>query len=354
MEKMNPKNINFSSMTEEETSALKNRIFNTIHKKKTRKRNFWFSGLAAACLAGCIGLTFYFYNTPNTSSSITDFVNSTSSENENHKEGEVVLTLGEGNSLKIKEDVASINYSDSGENVTIGANEVVNQKATKNKKSVFNTLWVPYGKRSNLTLSDGTKVWLNSGSKLVYPIAFNGDKREVYIEGEAIFEVTHNKSKPFHVISDHQVVEVLGTVFGVTNYPDETETNTILKSGSVQISFKNIKNASSHSDKMKITPGTKASFDKENKSIVSEKVNVDNYFSWKEGVLIFKNNDLQYIMKRISRYYNIDIVIENENLAKESFSGYLDLNEDINSVIHSIKESTNMEYVKTENKILIK
>ena len=354
MEKINPKNINFSSMTEEETSALKKRIFNTIHQKRTKKRNFWFSGLAAACLIGCIGLTFYYYNTVNVESSITDFVNSTDADNDSLKEGEVVLTLGEGNSLKIKEDVASVNYSNTGENVTIGADEVVNQKATKNKKAVFNTLSVPYGKRSNLTLSDGTKVWLNSGSKLVYPIAFNGDKREVYIVGEAIFDVTHNEKKPFHVISDYQVVEVLGTVFGVTNYPDENATNTILKSGSVQISFKDINQASSHTDKMKITPGTKASFDKNSKSIVSEKVNVDNYFSWKEGVLIFKNNDLQFILKRISRYYNIDIIIDNESLAIETFSGYLDLNEDILSVINSIKESTNMEYIQTENQILIK
>ncbi|MEP2281331.1 FecR family protein [Maribacter sp.] len=354
MEKINPKNINFSSMTEEETSVLKKRIFNTIHQKNTRKRNYWYTALAAACFIGCIGLSFYYYNNAKVESSITDFVNSSNTNDSDLKSGEVVLTLGEGNSLKIKEDVASVNYSNTGENVTIGSNEVVNQKTTKNKKAVFNTLTVPYGKRSDLTLSDGTKVWLNSGSKLVYPIAFADDKREVYIVGEAIFEVTHNKKKPFYVVSDYQVVEVLGTVFGVTNYPDEKTTNTVLKSGSVQINFKDINHTSSHSDKMKITPGTKASFNKKSKSIVSEKVNVDNYFSWKEGVLIFKNNDLQFIMKRISRYYNIEITIENENLATETFSGYLDLNEDILSVINSIKESTNMEYIQTENQILIK
>lgn len=354
MEKINPNNVNFSSITDEENTDLKKRIFATIRNDKRTNRNVWYKNLAAACFIGCVGLGFYNYNMTSETNSITDFVNSSTIENNNSTSNEVVLTLGKGNDLKIKEDVADINYSSSGKNVTIGNGQTFNQNIVDTEKAVFNTLSVPYGKRSTLTLSDGSKVWLNSGSKLVYPIAFLGDKREVYIEGEAIFEVTHNKKKPFYVISDTQVVEVLGTVFGVTNYPDENSTNTILKSGSVQISYQDIKTASTHSDKMKISPGTKASYDKNTKSIVSEKVDVDNYFSWKDGFLIFKNNDMKFIMKRISRYYNVEIAIENEKLTTETFSGYLDLNEDILSVINSIRESTNMEYLKTDNKIIIK
>ena len=353
MERINPNNINFSSITDEESAVLKKRIFNTVHKKKTNNRKVWFQAFAAACFIGCLGLAFNYQYNVNETSSITDYVNSTNSLGEKPAEDEVLLSLGKGNTLKINEDVADINYSNTGENVTIGSNQTVHQNIEKNQKVVFNTLWVPYGKRSTLTLSDGSKVWLNSGSKLIYPIAFENDKREVFIEGEAIFEVTHNKEKPFYVISENQVVEVLGTVFGVTSYPDENSTNTILKSGSVQISYQNISATSSHADKMKISPGTKASYDKDSKSIISEKVNVDNYFSWKEGFFVFKNNELEFIMKRISRFYNVDIIIANEVLATESFSGYLDLNEDIITVINSIKESTTMEYVQTENGILI-
>jgi len=353
MKKINPNNVNFSSITDAESAVLKKRIFNTVHKKKTKNRTVWYQVLAAACFIGCIGVVFYFQNNTSEIPSITDYVNSSNSFGDTSTENEVVLSLGKGNKLKIKEDVADINYSNTGENVTIGPGQTVHQDIEENEKAVFNTLWVPYGKRSTLTLSDGSKVWLNSGSKLIYPIAFENDKREVYIEGEAIFEVTHNKKKPFYVISDNQVVEVLGTVFGVTSYPDENATNTILKSGSVQISFQNISATSTRADKMKISPGTKASYNKDTKSIVSEKVNVDNYFSWKEGFLIFKNNELDFIMKRISRFYNVEITIENEALATETFSGYLDLNEDILTVINSIKESTTMEYEQTENGILI-
>ena len=104
---------------------------------------------------------------------------------------------------------------------------------------------------------------------------------------------------------------------------------------------------------MKITPGTKASYDKNNKSIFSEKVNVDHYFSWRDGVFVFKKNDLKHIMKRISRYYNKNILIEDETLSSESFSGYLDLNEDIESVLKNIKASTNMNYSFKGNSIII-
>ena len=354
MKKINPNNINFSSMNDGENADLKKRIFDTINKDKRSNKKVGYQSLMAACFVGCMGLGLYYYNANAEKDSITDFVNSTDLKNVEQTSNEVVLTLGKGNDLKIKEDVATINYSHSGKNVTIGSGQSFNQNIVDNDKAVFNTLWVPYGKRSTLTLSDGSVVWLNSGSKLIYPIVFSEDKREVYIEGEAIFEVTHNNEKPFYVISDNQVVKVLGTVFGVTNYPDENSTNTILKSGSVQISYQNIKTATSHADKMKISPGTKASFDKSTKSIVSEKVDVDNYFSWKDGFLMFKNNNLSYIMKRISRYYNVVIDIENNDLATETFSGYLDLNDDMISVIKSISESTNMEYLETEHKMIIK
>jgi ferric-dicitrate binding protein FerR (iron transport regulator) len=267
----------------------------------------------------------------------------------------VTLILGEGENLKIDEKITSINYSDSGEEVTIGATKTVSQQTLKNNKLVYNTLIVPYGKRSKIQLSDGSIVWLNSGSRLVYPIVFKGEKREVHLEGEGIFEVAYNKNQPFIVISQNQEAEVLGTVFGITNYLDENSINTVLKSGSVQISYTNA--LSSNSDKMKITPGTIASYNKKSKAIISEKVNVDQYFSWRDGVLIFKNNDLKFIMKKLSRYYNIEIEISefkyNKDNEGETFSGYLDLNEDLDKVIKNIQMSTNMKYRFIENKLII-
>ncbi len=336
-------------ITELEKIVLKNKILKSVDNISKRKKRFKIYLGTAACTTLLIAISFSFLRTP--TNSIADFIDSAKNIDIN-KSDNVVLILGEGENLDINEDASTINYSNSGQKVTIGKNKEVNQKTSKNNKTVFNTLLVPYGKRSNIQLSDGTIVWLNSGSKLVYPAVFNGNKRELYMEGEAIFDVAHNKDKPFIVISDNQEVEVLGTIFGITNYNDENAINTVLKSGSVQISYN--KNASNlHTDKMKISPGTQARYNKKTMSIISEKIDVNQYFSWKDGFLIFKNDDLKYITKRISRYYNVEIEITDQNLAKETFSGYLDLNENINKVIENIKASTNMNYTYTDSKITI-
>jgi hypothetical protein len=339
-------------ITELEKNVLKNRILKSVDnipKRKKRVRKMVIG--AVTCVLFLVGIGTYFLNTPSPIS-ITNFVN-TSKDIDINKTGNVVLILGEGENLNIGEEASTINYSSSGQKVTIGGNKEVNQETSKNNSTLYNTLLVPYGKRTKIKLSDGSIVWLNSGSKLVYPAVFNGDKRELYLEGEAIFDVAHNKNKPFVVLSENQEIEVLGTVFGVTDYKDENALNTVLKSGSVQISYNNNSSSSLHTDKIKISPGTKASYNKKTKSMVSEKVNVDHYFSWRDGVFIFKNDDLNHITKRISRYYNLEIEIINEALAKETFSGYLDLNEDIDKVIQNIKESTKMNYKFLENKIII-
>lgn len=347
--------VKFLPITELEKVNLKNKIFNSIHKNKAkaRKNRIRYALTIAASITLLISLGSYFYSTP--TESITDFLNSSDYKNLNNS-GEVMLILGEGENLKINEKVAGIDYSNTGEEVIIGNSKTVEQQTYKNDKLVYNTLLVPYARTSKIKLSDGSTVWLNSGSKLVYPAVFKGDRREVYLEGEAIFDVAHNKTQAFIVISQNQEIEVLGTVFGVTSYLDENIINTVLKSGSVQISYHKDSSSLTASDKMKISPGTIASYNKIDRGIVSEKVNVDNYFSWRDGFLVFKNNDLQFIMKRLSRYYNIEIEISDEILTNDSetFSGYLDLNEDVSKVIENIKESTNLDFKILDNKITIK
>lgn len=350
-EENKPNEMKILPITQLEKIVLKNKIFKSVDKIATRKKYNRITMGMAFSLAFMIGFGFYFFNKP--SSSLTDFVKSSKGIVTNNS-NEVTLIYGEDENLSIDEEITTISYSNTGQKVTIGNTKEISQKTSKNNKIVYNTLLVPYGKRSKINLSDGSTVWLNSGSKMIFPATFIGDKREVYLEGEAIFDVEHNANQPFIVISEDQEIEVLGTVFGVTNYADENAINTVLKSGSVQISYKSDFSSSSiHADKMKISPGTKASYNKKTKSIVSEKVNVDNYFSWRDGVLIFRNDDLQYITRKISRYYNLKIDIEDDVLSGETFSGYLDLNENIDNVLQNIKASTNMNYTYKEDKIII-
>lgn len=344
-------NIDFTSLSDTEKVALKSKIYKSVDRLKQKRLRMRYAMGTAASIALFLALGLYFFNSP-VESSITDFVKSAKKVDVNASD-KVVLILNEGENVKIDEDSTDISYSATGQKVNVGGSKVVDQKASSEKETVYNTVLVPYGKRSNLKLSDGSMVWLNSGSRLVYPTVFRGGKREVYLEGEAIFEVAHDANHPFMVLSESQEIEVLGTVFNVSNYLDDNQVNTVLKSGSVQIRYKP-DTAGTTTNEMKIAPGTLASYDKKNKTVTSEKVNVDHYFSWRKGVFIFKNNNLDHIMKRLARYYNVNIEIENQILAEETFSGYLDLREDVEKVIGIIKETTPLQYTKiNERKISI-
>lgn len=350
--KISDRKIKYLPITFSEKRELEDRIHNSVQKYKYRKRRVRFLAGFAASVVFLGGLGFYLSQSSSEPMSITDYVNSNVSNHEVNSD-KVTLILGKENEIKIDEDGAMITYSNSGQDISVGSTKTISQKTRMEDKPVYNTLLVPYGKKLKTKLSDNSVVWLNSGSKLVYPAKFSDDKREVYIEGEAIFEVAHNKEKPFYVLSGNQRIKVLGTVFAVTNYQDEGSINTVLKSGSVEISYQGKSQSSEPMNKFKITPGTKASYDKDNKSIISEKVDVESYFSWREGYLVFKQDNLRYIMKRISRYYNLKIVGMEKISSDETFSGYLDLNEDIEKVMESIKESAVINYELSENEIII-
>jgi ferric-dicitrate binding protein FerR (iron transport regulator) len=171
----------------------------------------------------------------------------------------------------------------------------------------------------------------------------------------AIFDVTHNKNQPFIVKSKDQEITVLGTVFNVSNYADDDKVYTVLKSGSINLSYKNNNFISSQSE-LKIIPNTLAIYNKDAKDITTKTVEVETYFSWRDGVFIFKNDPLKSIMKKLSRYYNVEIIINDKDLANHAFSGYLDVNQDLDRVMQTIKEAESSKFnyqLTTDNKLII-
>ena len=345
MKKHKSDNIGSKAISEAERSQLKVRILASVENHKRKKKRFKYALAMAASIALLLSTGIYFNSFHNEKDSITDFVKKTHNlQNKNTEK--VTLTIGKGQNVGLDEDDPLITYSASGKNVKIGNSKSLNQETVDDDKLVYNTLVVPYGKRSKIQLSDGSIVWINSGSRLVYPAVFKKDRREVYIEGEAIFEVVHNDKQPFVVLSENQQIEVLGTVFNVNNYPDENSAFTVLKSGSVQISYGD-STAENYDKDLKISPGTFAGYNKVTDKMSSKKVEVNRYFSWREGIFIFKNDDLKTIMRRLSRYYDMDIKIENEKLASQTFSGYLDLKDDIEEVIETIKKTADLKYDRT-------
>lgn len=334
------KNINFQSFSKTEKAKLKNRInrsvFGYVRRRKLLKYG---AGITVVTIAIFLSISLFKTQNPN-SSSIESFAKTVKDQKPSDK---VQLVLSTDHNVEISEDNSSITYSSTGEHVQIGKDHSVSQNTSKNHKTVFNTLIVPYGKRSEIVLSDGSKVWLNSGSKLVFPAQFLEGRREVYLEGEAIFEVAYRNKQPFLVKSENHEIEVLGTVFNVSNYIDDSAIFTVLQSGSIQINITENKHIDARKH-FKITPGTLATFDKDGRGVITKTVETAPYFSWRDGVFIFKNNSLKSIMKKISRYYNVEIVINDENLANETFSGYLDVKENIEHVMQTIKETESSKF----------
>ncbi|SRX73446.1 FecR family protein [Aequorivita antarctica] len=344
-------NLNFQKFSGKDKSLLRKRIYSSIYAYRLRRHFFRFTVAASAAVVA-VFLTFSLFNSKVSNSAIEKFAKIHNDKTTNQ---DVQLILNDNKNISITAKNAQISYSNSGEEVSIGKSNSVAQHIASSSEPIFNTLIVPFGKRSEIVLSDGSKVWLNSGSKLIFPARFTVEKREVYLEGEAIFEVSHNKNKPFFVKSKNHEIQVLGTVFNVNNYNDDDAIYTVLKSGSVQINYTS--NTLFDSEKnIKMKPGTKVTFNKEKHNVNEANVDVEPYFSWRDGVFIFKNDPLKSIMKKISRYYDVEIIIADNARANETFSGYLDVKDSIESVLETIKEAEppGFEYkFSADHKIII-
>ncbi|WP_417359747.1 FecR family protein [Galbibacter sp.] len=333
-------------MNQNEKKELRDRIMTSASAYKNRRRRLFYSISAVAMVVVMLGIGLYQYSSKETS--ITEFAKS-SKDVEVEKASDVQLFLGGHKKLVIQNNNSRIAYQNSGREVNIADTLGNAKEIALQEQNEFNTIIVPYGRRSKIVLSDGTKVWLNSGTKFTYPVVFNGKDREVLLmEGEAIFDVVHDSKHPFKVLSEGQTIEVLGTVFNVSNYPDDKDVKTVLKSGSVQISHK-FDSFFESSKKVKITPGTMAVYSKDNTRIETMEVDVENYFSWREGALVFKNNTLKYIMKKLDRYYNVTINFQESAMEEETFSGYLNLKNSIESVLTTLQQASSFNYEIKEN-----
>jgi len=217
------------------------------------------------------------------------------------------------------------------------------------KELVYHSLKVPYGKRFNVVFSDGSKAYLNSGSFIRYPVKFIEDKkREVFLEGEAFFDVTENKNELFIVNSNGINVEVYGTKFNVRNYSEDFNSDIVLVEGSVGI------NNSEVSELTMLKPGFKGSVDKENFRVETSKVNTKIYTSWIDGEVIFRNETFSQILKKLERLYNVTIINNKNESLDEVFNAAIDVeNENIEQVLDYFNKIYNIEYQIFNNKIII-
>lgn len=266
----------------------------------------------------------------------------------------ITLQLDNGNVEVIEQDGNSNVIDAKGQVVGVQqGKKLVYKENFTDSKMVYNTLSVPNGKRFNVTLSDGTEVYLNSGSTLKYPVNFLREGvRQVFLKGEAFFEVSHIKENSFVVNAEGLDIKVYGTKFNVTNYPEDNSTQVVLVDGSVSLleSNKIVNNES----EVFLKPGFMGIFNKIDSEISKEEVNTAIYTSWMDGNLVFRNISFEKIIQKLGRHYNVVIINNNEKLKSENFNATIETeHESIEQVFNYFNKVYQIEYRIIENKIII-
>lgn len=266
---------------------------------------------------------------------------------------EITLQLEDGTVQVIKTEKTEVVKNANGHVIANHENDkmVYDAKAGL-EKLVYNTIKIPYGKRFELQLSDGTKVHLNAGTTLKYPVNFiRTGNRQVFLEGEAYFDVAKDKSRPFIVNADKINVRVLGTHFNVSNYPEDEKTDVVLVEGSVGMYPAN--ESFSERNHTLLKPGFKGSFDKSNDKIKTIPVLTDEYTYWMSGGLFFREMTFRNIMMKLERHYNKKIVTTNTKIMNERFNASFK-DEPIEKILSYFNEIHKINYTITKEQIIIK
>jgi ferric-dicitrate binding protein FerR (iron transport regulator) len=249
---------------------------------------------------------------------------------------EMNLSMKEANNQVIIENKErTLNYT--------SVNEVTNKSST-----AFNELLIGKGEEYQLVLSDGTRVWLNSETRLKFPVQFSNNRREVFLEGEAYFEVSKNPEAPFIVKTGPMDIEVLGTSFNVSAYKDEASIQTTLVEGKVKVSS-NI----GQSLEQILKPNEQAVFSKSNNQFEVIEVNAALYASWREGIFVFDEENLDDILRKLSRWYDINVFFQSEEVRSYQFSGKLPRFKNCNELLDMIEKTTDVQFTMKENRTVI-
>ncbi len=255
-----------------------------------------------------------------------------------------ILTLADGSTI-ILDTAANGKLTQQGNSNIVKLNNGQLAYNTLNEKPteiVYNTISTPRGGQYQLTLADGSKVWLNAASSLRFPASFTGNERKVEITGEAYFEIAKNASMPFIVSANGLNVEVLGTHFNINSYADEAAITTTLLEGAVKVSKGNALQL--------LSPGQQAQVTNNGPIRVSKIIDVEEVMAWKNGSFVFNSTDIENIMRQISRWYDVDVSFDG-SISKELFSGIVSRTSKLSQVL-KIMERAGVKF-KIEGKRIV-
>ena len=333
------------NLSEFKMGQTKNRLLEKIKADKKWRNQQRFNSLLkyAAILIVFLGLGYFFQNEIKISQGQNKLIPANDAITLELEDGTIEI-LSNGSTKEV--------MGAEGKIVAVQHDEIItyNEGEGKVEELVYNTLRIPYGKRFNLELSDGTQVYLNAGSFIKYPVRFlSTGERSVEIVGEAFFSVTSDPNRPFIVNAEKLNVQVLGTEFNVAAYPEDPLTEVVLVKGKVAL----YPDSTSVQEAVALSPGLKGAYTRRNKEIETEEVNVNVYTSWKNGELVFRNLPFNSILKKLERHYNVQIINQNKDLGKEIFNASFNEGE-IENVLKYFDETFDINYVIKNNTIIIR
>lgn len=259
-----------------------------------------------------------------------------------------VLELSNGKTIYL-EDYQGIDIKSGKEKLASNTNnELIYQQGEAIGEALkYNTIKTPVQGEYFMKLSDGTKVWLNAQTEIQFPEKFGKNKREIkLISGEAYFAVTKNKNRPFDVyLNNGAKVEVLGTEFNVMAYQDEDEIQTTLVEGSVKFAKNN--------DEIILKPGEQSGLHVETGQIQVREVKTDIYTAWKNGKFVFNREPMESVLRKMSRWYGIQVICDDEAVLQRRISGVTDRYEDIDKLINLIEEISPIELELEDDHLLV-
>jgi ferric-dicitrate binding protein FerR (iron transport regulator) len=332
-----------TSMNGPNTDKIKNNLLRKIKRDKTR-RNFkgFMKYAAVGLLLFSIG---YFVQQQRPITKETNVLMP--------KEEAITIMLGNGKIETLKTDENRDVRDEEGNIIGTLNNALLSYTAKiENRKLIYNTLNVPYGKKFDVVLSDGTHVYLNSGSSLRYPMNFiQGASRKVFLMGEAYFDVTEDKEHPFVVNANEIDIQVLGTKFNVSHYPENANISTVLVEGAVELRRTNV--APNNIKSVILKPGNKGEWIRNSNEITTINVDTSIYTAWVKGKLVFRNTSFRQIREALQRHYNVVINNKNSQLEEQLFDATFD-EESIDQVLETFNKSWAIKYAIIENEVIIK
>lgn len=309
-----------------------------------RRKHRLFRWIAAASIACVFGVATYMWQ----EKTVAPRLLSSASSPLSHPSRQVELTLANGERMVLdgKNGIIGSNR-ESGIRESDNAGLDYSEASVTGKEEAFNTLKVPVGGFYSIQLADGTKVWVNSVSSLRYPVAFTGEKRKVFLTGEAYFDVAQSATHPFIVEANGVEIQVYGTEFNINAYePDQVQT--VLVEGSVGM------RVMASGKEVRLRPNQKAEYREGQESLRLTDVDPYPYTAWRNGEFVFDQESLESILERLGRWYDIQVFYTGESLKQHKFSGIINRYEEIKDVLRLIEQVAIVRFEIKGNTVVVK